>query len=240
MTSRTTVKAYWFTGMNNVGDTLTEPLLNHFGYDVELVDRNTKGKLLAVGSIMRCARDGDVVWGAGCMRDWHVVKRNCRFLAVRGPHTRALISSSEVPEVYGDPGLLLPLLYDPDVPVRYETGIIPHYLDRPIAPRAGHHFIDVESDWKTFVQEIKSCRKVISSSLHGIIIAEAYGVPVEWAKYSDLIIGGDFKFQDYFSGTGRGPQQYGQLEPLRGLDRIQDRLITALAGLREPPAAGSR
>ena len=110
MTSRTTVKAFWFTGMDNVGDTLTEPLLNHFGYDVELVDRNTKGKLLAVGSIMRCARDGDVVWGAGCMRDWHTVKRNCRFLAVRGPHTRALISSSEVQEVYGDPGLLLPML----------------------------------------------------------------------------------------------------------------------------------
>lgn len=42
MTSRTTVQAFWFTGMDNVGDTLTAPLLNHFGYDVELVDRNTR------------------------------------------------------------------------------------------------------------------------------------------------------------------------------------------------------
>lgn len=225
------IKAFWFTGVSNVGDTLTEPLLNHFGYEVELVDRNTKGKVLAVGSIMRCVRAGDTVWGAGCLRNWPVVKRDCRFLAVRGRHTRELITGSEVPEVYGDPALLLPLLYDPEVPVAHDTGIIAHYVDKPVAPRDGYHVIDVEADWQTFVREVKSCRKIISSSLHGIVIAEAYGVPVEWAKFSDQVLGGDFKFQDYFSGTGRGPQQYGRLEPLRGLDRIQDRLVTALAGL---------
>src|SRR5690606_37672655 len=63
------LKAFWFTGFDNVGDTLTTPLLNHFGYEVELVDRNTRGKLLAVGSTMVCVRPGDFVWGAGCLRD---------------------------------------------------------------------------------------------------------------------------------------------------------------------------
>lgn len=225
------IKAFWFTGVKNVGDTLTVPLLNHFGFDVELVERNTKGKLLAVGSIMVCLRQGDTVWGTGCMNDRTIVKPNCRFLAVRGKLTRAAIGGSPVPEVYGDPALLLPLLYDPDVPVVHDTGVIPHFLDKDIAPTNGHHFIDVQADWKDVVREIKSCRKVISSSLHGIVIAEAYGVPAEWARFSDRILGGDFKFQDYFSGTGREPQRYGPLEPIEDLAAIQNGLIEALKGL---------
>lgn len=231
------VMAFWFTGFDNVGDTLTAPLLNHFGYEVELVDRNTRGKVLAVGSVMRCARPGDVVWGTGCMWDLPMTKRDCRFLAVRGPRTRELISGSPVPEVYGDPGLLLPLLYNPDVPVRHEVGIIPHYLERDLVPRDGYHFIDVAWDWRTFVREVKSCRRVISSSLHGIVIAEAYGVPAEWAVFSDKILGGEFKFQDYFLGTGRSPQRPGPLESIPDLETIQKGLVTALAGLKDAQPA---
>ena len=231
------VKAFWFTGFDNVGDTLTPPLLNHFGYEVKLVDRHTRGKLLAVGSVMICARPGDFVWGAGCMRDLPTTKRDCRFLAVRGPRTRELISGSPVPEVYGDPGLLLPLLYDPDVPVRHEVGIIPHYLDRDLAPRDGYHFIDVARDWRSFVREVKSCRRVVSSSLHGIVIAEAYGVPAEWAVFSDRVLGGEFKFQDYFLGTGREPQRQGSLDLIPDLETIQKGLMAARAGLDAAPSA---
>jgi len=227
------LKAFWFTGFDNVGDTLTTPLLNHFGYEVELVDRNTRGKLLAVGSTMVCVRPGDFVWGAGCLRDLPTTKRDCRFLAVRGPRTRELISGSPVPEVYGDPGLLLPLLYNPVVEVKHEVGIIPHYVERDLVDRDGYHFIDVAWDWQTFVREVKSCRRVISSSLHGIVIAEAYDVPAEWASFSDKVLGGEFKFQDYFLGTGRGPQRTGPLEPIPDLETIQKGLVAALAGLDE-------
>lgn len=58
-------------------------------------------------------------------------------------------------------------------------------------------------DWKNFVDEIKSCKKIVSSSLHGCIIAESYGIPVEWIVLSDKVLGNGFKFRDYLSATDR-------------------------------------
>jgi pyruvyltransferase len=37
--------------------------------------------------------------------------------------------------------------------------------------------------------------------LHGLILADAYGVPNVWAKFSDRLVGGDWKFRDYYSVT---------------------------------------
>ena len=61
--------------------------------------------------------------------------------------------------------------------------------------------IDIEQDYKTFVDQILECDEIISSSLHGIIIAEAYGIKTKWIMYSDKIEGGEFKYQDYFFGN---------------------------------------
>lgn len=44
---------------------------------------------------------------------------------------------------------------------------------------------------------------VISSSLHGIIAAEALGVPAVWMEMSDAVEGKGLKFYDYFLGSGR-------------------------------------
>lgn len=55
--------------------------------------------------------------------------------------------------------------------------------------------------WKTIVREILTSELVLSSSLHGIILSEAFGVPVRFV----MPVGGEtlFKYQDYFLGTGR-------------------------------------
>jgi len=216
---------------NNVGDTLSKPILEHFGIPVELCGRKETGKLLAVGSVMSALRRNDFVWGTGCIRNKKIVARpGVKFLAVRGPRTRALISNAVVPEVYGDPALLLPLIYNPKIEKKYKVGILPHYVDKKIAPvKEGEHFIDIQTNWKNVIDEILSCEKIISSSLHGIIIAEAYGIPAVWSKYSDNIIGGEFKFQDYFLGTGRAEQKYfTDIEPIKNLAEIQENLIKAL------------
>ncbi len=38
--------------------------------------------------------------------------------------------------------------------------------------------------------------------LHGLILADAYNIPSLRFTLSDKIIGGDFKYQDYYSGVG--------------------------------------
>lgn len=219
---------------NNVGDTLNKPILEHFGFTVEAVPRNYNGKFVGVGSIMTAVRSKDIVWGAGCIRDKQLEKPGARFLAVRGKLSRDLvITDSEIPEVYGDPALLMPLIYNPTVDIEHDIGIVPHYIDKQIAPVGDGHFIDVQQDWRRVIREIKSCRRIIASSLHGLVLAEAYGIPATWVSYSDNIIGGKFKYHDYLTGTGRAIQDYGDLPPIKDLAAIQQGLIKALEGVEQ-------
>jgi pyruvyltransferase len=71
-------------------------------------------------------------------------------------------------------------------------------------------------------------KKIESSSLHGIVVAEAFGIPVKWIAPGQDIIGGEHKFQDYFLGTGRKKQKPGLIPPIKNLKEIQDRLINAI------------
>lgn len=228
------IKAHWYRGVNNVGDTLTVPILEYFGYKVQYVPREYNGKLLMVGSIMSALREEDVVLGAGCIRPKFIRKNNVTFLAVRGPRTKRFIKGAEVPQIYGDPALLLSLIYDPPVDIEHDIGIIPHYIDKPIVNVSGdQHFIDVQAPWREVVRQIKSCKRIISSSLHGLVIAEAYGIPAEWTRYSNRIIGGDFKFHDYLLGTGRPIQDLGEFPPIPDLTSIQDGLIEQIKKLKD-------
>jgi hypothetical protein len=43
---------------------------------------------------------------------------------------------------------------------------------------------------------------IVSSSLHGLIIAHAYGREAAWLKFSDRPLGDDFKFRDYWASIG--------------------------------------
>jgi pyruvyltransferase len=135
-----------------------------------------------------------------------------------------------VPEVYGDPGLLLPLVYNPDIEVRQRVGYVPHMVDKGLCPTDGL-VIDLQKPWREVVDAIKSCERIVSSSLHGIVAAEAYGIPATWAVYSDRIIGGEFKFRDYLLGTGRDEQGPGEFPAIPSLGEVQARLLSALSPL---------
>jgi pyruvyltransferase len=232
------MRAFWYKS-SNFGDQLTPWILGHFlGEKIELAGREEKGKLIGVGSILTAIRENDVVWGSGCIREASLsMPLGVKILALRGPESKRMLGiSCEEKIEYGDPGLLLPLIYKPDkIKVTHEFGILPHYVDKPIWGKQkliqSAKLIDIEQPWRFIVDEILSCETIVTSSLHGIIASEAYGRPVIWESYSDKIIGGEFKFRDYFLGTGRYDQRPGRLveapQPFV-IKAIQENLVKSL------------
>ncbi|MBC3757767.1 polysaccharide pyruvyl transferase family protein [Hyunsoonleella sp. SJ7] len=164
---------------------------------------------VTIGSILTHVNSKCVVWGSGIVSKEFPVK-NAKFLAVRGPQTRnhLLDLGYEVPKVYGDPALLLPRYYSPQVKKEYKLGIVPHYADFEAVKKFYQNdesilIIDLmTNDIETKTDQFLKCEKIISSSLHGIIVAHAYGIPAVWQKFSNRIFGDDIKYRDYFESVG--------------------------------------
>jgi pyruvyltransferase len=66
------------------------------------------------------------------------------------------------------------------------------------------------------------CEKIISSSLHGLIISDAYGIPNARVNVSNKLFGGDFKFIDYYKSVDRGNDFGLQLEMSTTFNEIQN------------------
>ena len=201
----------------NWGDALNPVLVGLLtGRRVLHVTNPALSRYIVVGSILQTADKNTEVWGAGFIRaDSTPASTPKAIYAVRGPLTRArlLALGIECPEVYGDPALLLPRYWRAEVDRRHEIGVIPHMVDaqlpwiEALRRNPGVRVIDVQGDLRQFVREVTSCRVILSSSLHGLICADAYGVPSRWIKLSDGLVGGSFKFNDYYLGIGQEPRE---------------------------------
>lgn len=159
------------------------------------------GRLLSVGSVIHFGRRGDVVWGAGVNgKVRQTLQHPLDVRAVRGPLTRVVLQGHglEVPEVFGDPALLLPRLFEVPVGARREVLIMPNLneLDRV----TGDDIVSPLGDPIEIAAEIRGAGFVVASSLHALVIADAYGVPAR-----PLAPGAEhaFKYLDYYAGTGR-------------------------------------
>lgn len=190
----------------NLGDVLTPAILDRLGHRARWVDQGS-ADLLATGSIIRFARAGQTVWGSGAMWATDRPDRRARYLAVRGPLTGRVVTEAggTDPGVYGDPALLLPELVNGAVPKIHDLGLVPHYVDREIVRKLhpGERRIDVlRANPLDVVREIRQCRAIVSSSLHGVIVAHAYRIPAAWVRWSDKLSGDDTKFHDYAASVG--------------------------------------
>jgi pyruvyltransferase len=202
------IPLYWFSGRPNFGDALSAVVVKYMSNATPvLVSSGRRGKVLAVGSILHRLAEGDIVWGTGAMTETSITPPpRVRFCAVRGPLTRSQIRA-DVPEIYGDPTMLLPRIYTPNEAKRFSVGIVPHYVEAQAidVTDSAISVIDVLSDWRSVIDGITECETIISSSLHGLIVAEAYGVPAIWFTSTDRVLGAGFKFRDYYLSTGREP-----------------------------------
>ena len=183
-----------------------------------------------IGSILQRCTNHSIIWGSGLISD----QAKCeqipkKVLAVRGPMTREklLEQGIECPEIYGDPALLLPEIYpNPVEKKKYALGIIPHYKDkndRYLKNDFLNHpeikIIDIQNaNPLKVVDDMLSCERILSSSLHGIILGDAYHIPSIWVEFERPYEDGHFKYQDYFLSVSRkvkGPVKFGDLKSLK-------------------------
>lgn len=185
------------------------------------------GGTLAIGSVVKFARAGTPVWGAGTPRMTDTLSPEADYRAVRGPLTRELVlrSGGSVPEIYGDPALLLPLIYDPRPAKKHRLGLVRHVLhaDAPLRLE-GVHEIDIRrigyEAIEAFIRELLECEAILSTSLHGLIAAQAYGIPTRWCTLSSAgkaLPGDGTKFLDHYAVLGIAAQA--PLD-LAGLDAV--------------------
>jgi pyruvyltransferase len=175
---------------------------------------NKKEVILVAGSIL--GRGGDynsTIWGSGFIsinsKLKSVPKKIC---AVRGPLTREIILSQNIdcPKIYGDPALLLPKYYNPKIEKKYALGIIPHYYHydnhKDYIQSISNQdtlVIDIREGIFPVIDKILSCNKIASSSLHGIIVSDAYDIPSIRLEFPTKLSGGNFKFYDYLLSVNR-------------------------------------
>lgn len=184
-----------------------------------------RSNYLIIGStISMLANNSSIIWGAGVISNKAPLRfRPRKVLAVRGPLTRKWLQENGVscPAVYGDPAMLVPRIYNPKREVKYKLGLIPHYTD--LANDHVQRFTEKNKDvklinirdygsWTDFVDNILSCETIVSSSLHGLIISDAYSIPNAWLEPSPQILGGDFKFRDYFESVNQTDRYHVPLE----------------------------
>lgn len=200
---------YWWES-HNLGDALSPVIVN---YILSLRNINPETEvsgcrhLYAVGSVLTAGIQDCTVWGSGVLNatlTYRLEKRKLDIRAVRGPLTRAVLMDYgyNTPDIYGDPAIFMPDIYLPkDVIKKHKYGLVMHKDQIQNIP-TGHDILPIDictDDYKKFIEELNSVDIVISSSLHGIILAESYGVKAILLRPKVDIL----KYYDWYYSTRR-------------------------------------
>jgi pyruvyltransferase len=224
------VRAYWWNAVPNAGDLITPALLQYY----ELTPIHTwkdYAEVLASGSILQNLSDdfSGTVIGSGILNASKPVKVDrATILALRGELTRDHIGAAKDTPL-GDPGLIADKLLPDRQEKEYIAGIVPHHSHKKsqkiqeLAERYPNDLlvIDIQQDPTKVLAQIDQCEVILSSALHGLVFADALGIPCTWIVLDDPLLPSlAFKYLDYNSALNR--EQTPIL--LRGRDNL-DHLI---------------
>jgi teichuronic acid exporter len=207
----------WYNYKENWGDGIN-PVLVQALYGKKMVHINTVFNIFrlpvysCVGSIINVFPKNKriIIWGSGVANPdlpLKFIPKDVR--AVRGPLTLEYLKKHGVScnPVFGDPVLLLRRIYDPtNIVKKYKYGVICHYED--ITPELDNGIATCETilnikiiqdltDPYQIINQVLSCEKIVSSSLHGLILADLYEVPNSWIFFNNFEKS-TFKFFDYY------------------------------------------
>lgn len=214
--NKNNVTLEWWNGRDNVGDYMSNVVYNWMTRDIECFPKKKGIHLMTIGSLIGGGNFDSIIWGSGILnldlvkkvynKSW-LIKYDVR--AVRGPLTKEVLVNAGYNcdnIAMGDPAILMPLIYKGRNLInekKYKYCVINHYVNEnkkyeipnSICVSAG------TIDYKKFIDTILESEMVISSSLHGIILAEAYGVPAIYC--CNNLEKSLFKVFDYYFSTGR-------------------------------------
>lgn len=179
------------------------------------VPRNSLRNLLTI-IIGRTNRRSLVLWSAGFLQTPTgreiSTRKNIVVASVRGELSKKWVEkilNRKLDCTTGDAGLLAADLITSPKIKKYDVGIIPHDKDRTDVivgelqkNLSSSIVIDVQGDVMDVLEQIASCRTVVSSSLHGLIFADSFHIPNLHIIISDRLSGDGFKFKDYYSCYG--------------------------------------
>lgn len=201
------INCFWMNNpAGNLGDVLTPWLLQNDGVEPIHVKSSESGKLVGIGSVITTVKPGDNVWGSGLMSRSNHANPQATYHCVRGPITlhRVRDCGGSCPDITGDPALLMPKFHTPDKIAVDGRALLPHYIDYQVVkrswPRA--HVINILGDPIRTINEIVRHSFIYSSSLHGLILCHAYGIPCVWVRWGNRLAGDDVKFHDHYQSIG--------------------------------------
>ena len=211
---------YWWRPSGNwinIGDEISPIVLNHVtGRNIIHAGLDDCDGI-AIGSVFyprkasaRKRRTPLFVWGSGTLnpRPTDFAHLSVVMAALRGPRTWGQIANCpDLP--FGDPGLFVREIW-PAAPRRAgRIGIIPHHSmigsaqTRALMAALGDTvLLDMTApDIGGMLRQLSECSLILSSSLHGLIFADAYGIPSLF--WNEQGAENEWKYRDYFEGVGR-------------------------------------
>ena len=210
------INLHWWRGVPNFGDAIN-PLIVAYVSGAKIKHSTPRdADMFAIGSMLQVVKRSRKevpddrppvnVWGTGLLNPVFGLDflDKVALHLVRGPITAALLKLKL--RRFGDPGLLI----DSALPFTGEKtdriGIVPHHnqIDAPdvlafAKSDPAFMLIDPRNDAQVVCQQIASCAGVLSGSLHGLIVADSYGVPNRWISPDQEWL----KYHDYAASVGR-------------------------------------
>jgi pyruvyltransferase len=252
------VAAFWWDGHANFGDALTPWLLERYGL-VPVLAEPRRARLVGVGSILEQLPPdyAGTIWGSGLLYGRPLELPDATVLALRGRLTKERLGArGDI--ALGDPGILVARhIGRPEA--RWTLGVVPHGVHagsavvRDLAARYPREVrvLDTRDSPDRVLRGIAECSAVVSTSLHGLIAADALGIPAAWTELEPALWGADFKFRDHESvvspgrsrrvGLGTGERLGEVLSRLSTADedRVEESVLALEDALRRVPTVGS-
>jgi pyruvyltransferase len=196
------IEMYWWNGAynKNFGDILGPYLVNKFTNKNSVWVPANESRLVTIGSILEHLPEkyNGTVAGIGVANSYTSKNlEDANVLALRGKLT---VRASKVKNnpLLADPGLLAVDILKDRPEKEYDFGIIPHYADSNKRDYPNSLHINVFDPPEKIINDAAKCKKIITSSLHGLILADSLGLPRMWVRYKN-VQGNGYKFFDYAS-----------------------------------------